>query len=212
MKKSTAKKENPGSKKENQKKQEKPSFPIVGIGASAGGLETMEQFLGNVPENQTEKFVATGRLATGSQNGMISTSPLGSCVAVIAYDKTSKIGGIAHIMLPGNSPKDDKAEENKYAENAIENLLDELKKSGSKNANIEICLVGGANVLKKENDTIADNLIFSIFKIMKQKKLSIKKTSLGGYERRSATLNLSSGIVNYTVGDSTEKKLCEFCS
>ena len=63
-------------------------------------------------------------------------------MAVIAYDKTSKTGGIAHIMLPGKSPKESKTEENKYAENAIENLLDELNKSGSKNANIEICLGG----------------------------------------------------------------------
>ena len=27
-------------------------FPIVGIGASAGGLEALEQFLGNVPDKQ----------------------------------------------------------------------------------------------------------------------------------------------------------------
>ena len=26
-------------------------FPIVGIGASAGGLEALEQFISNVPEN-----------------------------------------------------------------------------------------------------------------------------------------------------------------
>ncbi|MBC8490483.1 MAG: chemotaxis protein CheD [Bacteroidetes bacterium] len=162
------------------------------------------------PENQTEQLVATGQLATGSKNGMISTSPLGSCVAVIAYDIASKIGGIAHVMLPSKSSTEDKAEENKYAENAIENLLDELKKSGSNKANIEICLVGGANVLRKENDTIANNLILSVFEITEQKKLTVKETSLGGYERRSATLNLSSGLVSFTVGDSIEKKLWEF--
>ena len=163
-----------------------------------------------IPENQTDKSVATGCLATGYKTGLISTSPLGSCVAVIAYDKMSKIGGIAHIMLPGKSPKEDKAEENKYAENSIENLLDELKKSGSKKANIEICLVGGANVLKKENDTIADNLIFSIFEIMEKEKLSIKKTSLGGYERRTAKLCLHSGIVTFTLGDRSEAELFNF--
>jgi len=32
-------------------------------------------------------------------------------VAVIAYDKTTEISGIAHIMLPGNSPTKDKADE-----------------------------------------------------------------------------------------------------
>lgn len=163
-----------------------------------------------IPENKTEKLVGTGCMAAGSKHGIIRTSPLGSCVAVIAFDKTSKTGGIAHIMLPGKSPENNKASKNKYAENAIENLLDELKKSGCNKANIKICLVGGANVLKKENDTTAENLIFNLFEIIEQKKLSIKKTSLGGYERRTANLCLHSGIVAFTLGDKSEMKLFNF--
>ncbi|NPD48298.1 MULTISPECIES: chemotaxis protein CheD, partial [unclassified Lentimicrobium] len=94
-----------------------------------------------------EKLVATGCLATGSGDGFIRSTPLGSCVAVVAYDISTKIGGMAHVMLPGKSPKDNKEDENKYAENAITNLLSELSKLGSSKQNIEICLVGGANVL-----------------------------------------------------------------
>jgi len=163
-----------------------------------------------IPENRTEQLVSTGHLATSSKNGVIRSTPLGSCVAVIAYDKASKTGGIAHIMLPGKSPTEEKGEENKYAENAIENLLDALINLGSKKANIKICLVGGANVLRKENDTIADNLIFSIFEVIKQKKLSIKKTSLGGYERRTAKLILHSGRVTFTIGDKSEAEFFNF--
>jgi len=163
-----------------------------------------------IPEEQPEKLAATGQLATGSGNGVIRSTPLGSCVAVIAYDKTTKIGGIAHTMLPGKSPTEDKAEENKYAENAIENLLVELKSLGSNQANIEICLVGGANVLRKENDAIVDNLILSTFKILEQKKLSIKRTSLGGFERRTAKLILHSGVVTFTLGDKSEAELFNF--
>ncbi|KAB0663821.1 PAS domain-containing protein [Oryzomonas japonica] len=37
--------------------QERPLFPIVGIGASAGGLEALEQFLGRVPANSAMAFV-----------------------------------------------------------------------------------------------------------------------------------------------------------
>ena len=38
------------------------SFPIVGIGASAGGLEALEQFLGNVPEKSGLAFVIVQHL------------------------------------------------------------------------------------------------------------------------------------------------------
>jgi len=34
-----------------------PFFPIVGIGASAGGLEALEQFLSHVPEKSGMAFV-----------------------------------------------------------------------------------------------------------------------------------------------------------
>ena len=163
-----------------------------------------------ITEDQTGKNVATGHLATGTKNGIISSSPLGSCVAVIAYDKTSKTGGIAHTMLPGKSQREDKAEENKYAQNAIENLLDELKSLGGKKANIEICLVGGANVMRKEKDTIADNLIFSICEITERENLNIKRISLGGYERRTAKLNLHTGSVIFTLGDKSEAELFNF--
>lgn len=37
-------------------------FPIVGIGASAGGLEALEQFFGNMPKNNGMAFVVIQHL------------------------------------------------------------------------------------------------------------------------------------------------------
>ncbi|MCX6285044.1 MAG: PAS domain-containing protein [Bacteroidetes bacterium] len=45
-------------------------FPIVGIGASAGGLEALEQFLGYVPENSGIAFVVIQHLDP-TQKGML---------------------------------------------------------------------------------------------------------------------------------------------
>jgi len=45
-------------------------FPIVGIGASAGGLEALEQFLGNVPENGGMAYVVIQHLDP-TQKGML---------------------------------------------------------------------------------------------------------------------------------------------
>ena len=38
----------------------------------------------------------------------------------------------------------------------------------------------------------------------------VSESSLDGYERRTATLNLSTGVVNFTVGDSVKNKLYQF--
>ncbi len=47
-----------------------PKFPIVGIGASAGGLEALEQFLSNVPENSGMAYVVIQHLDP-TQKGML---------------------------------------------------------------------------------------------------------------------------------------------
>jgi len=45
-------------------------FPIVGIGASAGGLEALEQFLGNIPEKSGMAYVVIQHLDP-TQKGML---------------------------------------------------------------------------------------------------------------------------------------------
>jgi two-component system, chemotaxis family, CheB/CheR fusion protein len=59
---SAAKKENPVSKPVKKKSSGTLSFPIVGIGASAGGLETLEQFFGSVPKNSGLAYVVIQHL------------------------------------------------------------------------------------------------------------------------------------------------------
>ncbi|HCX00831.1 MAG TPA: chemotaxis protein CheB, partial [Syntrophaceae bacterium] len=52
----------PGLLKDTTAKPENLPFPIVGIGASAGGLEALEQFLRKVPEDSGMAFVIVQHL------------------------------------------------------------------------------------------------------------------------------------------------------
>ena len=58
----TKKQKSPVSLKGKIFDQDAGQFPIVGIGASAGGLEALEQFLGNVPENSGMAYVVIQHL------------------------------------------------------------------------------------------------------------------------------------------------------
>ncbi|MCX6234077.1 MAG: PAS domain-containing protein [Bacteroidetes bacterium] len=58
------------SSKEKTSDLDNSQFPIVGIGASAGGLEALEQFLGNVPENSGMAYVVIQHLDP-TQKGML---------------------------------------------------------------------------------------------------------------------------------------------
>jgi two-component system CheB/CheR fusion protein len=93
------------------------SFPIVGIGASAGGLETLERFLGNVPANSGMAFVIVQHLdpthkgvmpellqrATGMKVVQVKdrTRVQPDCVYVIPPNKDMSIlHGVLHLLEP----------------------------------------------------------------------------------------------------------------
>ena len=113
-------------------------------------------------------------------------------------------------MLPGKAPERENYQKTKYASDAIEDLINKMNLHGAEDNNIEVCLIGGANVLKRVNDSISQDNINSIFEILKKKKFKIMAKSVGGIERRSASLNIKIGCLNYTIGDGAEMLLWNF--
>jgi chemotaxis methyl-accepting protein methylase/flagellar motor protein MotB len=96
---------------------EKVPFPIIGIGASAGGLEALEQFLGHTPENNGMAFVVIQHLDPTHKGIMPEllqrTTPMAvfqaqdrmkvkpNCVYVIPPNKDlSILHGVLHLFDP----------------------------------------------------------------------------------------------------------------
>lgn len=95
----------------------KAAFPIVGIGASAGGLEALEQFLKNVPAGSGMAFVIVQHLDP-TRKGVMSellqratslkvvqvkdrTLVRPDCVYVIPPNKDmSLLHGVLHLLAP----------------------------------------------------------------------------------------------------------------
>ncbi|MEA1981730.1 MAG: chemotaxis protein CheD [candidate division Zixibacteria bacterium] len=146
--------------------------------------------------------VDTGEIQVSSEPIILQSIALGSCVALVVYDRNLKIGGIAHIMLPGKSLS---AKNTKFSADAIESLLESINKLGAKTSDLEISIVGGANVLR-EGD-IPNKVIESVLYYLKKSNLELNNMRVGGVERRSVFLDIESGNVFYTEGNSTKKIL-----
>ncbi|WP_017727333.1 chemotaxis protein CheD [Halalkalibacterium ligniniphilum] len=77
----------------------------------------------------------------------IRTSGLGSCVGVILYDEQSKIAGMAHVMLPDSTiGRQTKLNRAKYADTALDNLIEELVKAGANVQAMKAKIAGGAQM------------------------------------------------------------------
>ena len=83
-----------------------------------------------------------------AKNPKVLKTVLGSCVALILYDKSSRIGGMAHIFLPRKKPESVGEPDSKYADTAVPALLDAVVELGARRQNIFAFMVGGGNIFK----------------------------------------------------------------
>ena len=158
------------------------------------------------------QYVNTGEVCSGGLDTILNSGAIGSCVVITSFDSVKKIGVMAHVLLPGKCPANNQLHTTRYAANAIEEMLSKLKSFGISKGNIEICIVGGANVLKRENDTIGKDNLDSIMKILMEEHINIKAKSVGGFERRTVLFDIMKGCIYYTVGDSKPNLLWQTVS
>ncbi len=153
--------------------------------------------------------VQIGQVKAGKGKVILQSKAIGSCVAIVAYDATKNVGALAHVMRPGRAPAKKKVEKTKYTANAIDAIVNKMSKLGSKKDDIEVVLVGGGNILNREDDTICKANIESILGLLGKKGLEVRAQAVGGTARRSVSLDVESGKIFYTEGEGNEKVLWE---
>ena len=150
--------------------------------------------------------VSTGQVKAAVEKGILRSTAIGSCIVVTAYNFKNKIGAMAHIMLPGSAPEDT-AEKTKYAADAIDELINIMPEAGLEKGDTQVCLVGAANVLEREDDTICNANIEFVTDILKEKNIPVRASAIGGTERKSVFMDIEKGCISYTEGDKEEKTL-----
>ncbi|GKT34170.1 Chemoreceptor glutamine deamidase CheD like protein, partial [Aduncisulcus paluster] len=69
---------------------------------------------------------------------------LGSCVAIMFYDKNKKVKGMNHFLLPAT---DNSNEDMKYGLYSVEAMLNEMYKLGCSKQNMAAKISGGADIM-----------------------------------------------------------------
>ena len=136
----------------------------------------------------------------------LRASALGSCVAVVFYDKVEQIGGMAHVMLPTTDNYLRGDDLLKYADEAIPYLIKEMVEAGANRYGIHARLVGGAMVAEDTID-IGAQVEKSIEEILEKHGIEIVAKRVGGKENRSAILDTATGTLWYSENNGVEKAL-----
>lgn len=74
------------------------------------------------------------------------TYALGSCIGICLYDPTTKIAGMAHIMLPLSSDAVGEINRKKYADTCTVDLITKMERAGAKRSALVAKIAGGAQM------------------------------------------------------------------
>lgn len=129
-------------------------------------------------------------------NSSLITYALGSCIAVIAYDPSLKVGGLLHFQLPEAKGFEVQAAENpyKFGDTGIAALFQQLYALGANKNRLVIGIFGGANMMKDEHVfQIGIRNARTTKKMLWQNSLFIKYEDVGGTTNRTVSLDLETG-------------------
>lgn len=144
--------------------------------------------------------VGMGEIAISKSTGGILVTFVGSCVALCLFDPIRKIGGLAHVMLPeGKNHIKNSNLQGKYADVAIDTLLQNLVTEGAKKHSIKAKIVGGAQIFSNETGdnlfSIGSRNIESIKKILYTQGIPLISEETGNNYGRWVKFNIQTGEI-----------------
>ncbi|AXX92452.1 chemotaxis protein CheD [Malaciobacter molluscorum LMG 25693] len=120
---------------------------MIIIGHKDGSIEkaSNSRFNQKIKGFNTHTIIG-GEFAVGKDDDEIAFKTLlGSCVAIMFYDKVTKVKGMNHFLLPSTKNSN---EDMKYGLYSVEAMLNEMYKLGCRKENISAKISGGADIMQ----------------------------------------------------------------
>lgn len=136
---------------------------------------------------------------------------IGSCVIVAMYDPRTKIGGVAHIMLPDSTGiAQERINPRKFADTAVPLLFQTLSHAGCFKSSIISKVIGGAEMfppVENFSNNIGTLNTSSAIQALEKLRVPILAQDIGGRSGRSLEMKLDTGRISLTVLGETVKEL-----
>jgi chemotaxis protein CheD len=122
---------------------------------------------------------------------------VGSCIIVCAWDRSHRLGGMAHVVQPWSThgrPRDDA----RYADQAVPLLLRRMAQYGARTSGLVVKIVGGASVLfgaPPGGEPLGMQNAQAVEQSLSRYGLQIAARDVGGRHGRTVTFDPSTGEV-----------------
>jgi chemotaxis protein CheD len=142
------------------------------------------------------KSLRAGELRVAEAPARLTIHGLGSCVAVFVYDPGKRVGGMAHILLPG-PPRDGSDHVGRYATTAVAAMVTESIRLGAKSSELLAKVTGGSRMFAydagKDRPTVGDKNVEAALRALREAGVAIIATDVGGEHGRTVVADLQDG-------------------
>ncbi len=158
-----------------------------------------------------ELSVGMGEMMVAESPSLLRAVGIGSCIAVILYDESSAIGGLAHVVLPCMAESKDKSNPARFIDVAVDMMKGEMKKQNARIQHIKAKIFGGANmfpeiILSDSSMDIGRRNISAIRKELKKHKIDIIAEEVGDNYGRSILFDTEDGSVIVKAAHISDRK------
>jgi chemotaxis protein CheD len=138
-----------------------------------------------------------------ASSGILTCRGLGSCVGTALYDAKSKIGGLAHIMLPDSTQVEGHGKPTKFADKAIEMMLAKMISVGAKKNFVEAKIAGGAIMFSSAETTrdIGERNVVAVRNKLEKEGIKLAAEDTGGTHGRTIEFDIASGMLTVKTAD-----------
>jgi chemotaxis protein CheD len=157
------------------------------VTAGALGIETDPDYV----------VVGVGESACAKEPEVLITRALGSCVGATLWDPRTRIGGMAHVMLPAHPAGAISGRPHRFADIAIPELIEQLVSLGAGRHRLIAKLAGGASMFKGESglDSIGGRNVAAVLEQIAKCGLRVQAADTGGSHARTIELHVESGVL-----------------
>ena len=144
-----------------------------------------------------EVIVKVADWAVERGDGVLVTLGLGSCVAIMLHDPTTKSGAMAHILLPSKSLAHDVSNPAKFPESAVPLLVERLKALGADPRRLVAKLAGGASMFSQlmtpGTIQMGERNIVAARNALRRAEIPILREAVGGERGRTVRFHVQDG-------------------
>ena len=141
----------------------------------------------------------------------LTTLGLGSCVGICLRDPVSKVGGLAHAMLPDSKQIENNSNRYKFVDTGIDDLINKMVLLGANKSRLEAKIAGGAQMCAFQNRSdmvrVGERNVESAKKILRMLGIPLKAEDTGLNYGRTIIFYPETGELIIRSAGKQEKKI-----